>query len=391
MKHPLSREELYKQVWTKPVREIASENGVSDVAFAKMCRKHDIPLPPRGYWARVSAGLKARVEPLPVRGFAMPEIIRAGRTHWDRYSTPSNLEEIDIPPPPEFTESEEELTLRVRKFVGAVSIPRNLDRPHHLIARLLEEDETRRQEQSTAKYVSLSNGPLFDFPFERRRLRLLSGLFAALHRQGINVISRKKDPDDFEVTVGEQTVSIKADHPGINRYGWRYDSDATRPASAPITVEIRHHNSSPVHKRWVDQPNDPVEGHATEIVVSIIVFAELNYRQREIGHHKWLAERKQQLIEERRKRHEEAIRAAEAARVKAEKARVDRLLAEAAAFRQAQDIRAYVDAARQARANVPEEISEQQFGAWAEWANQNADRIDPVLSKAFLKDVDTNL
>lgn len=30
------RDELYQLVWTRPVREIASGHGVSDVAFAKM-------------------------------------------------------------------------------------------------------------------------------------------------------------------------------------------------------------------------------------------------------------------------------------------------------------------------------------------------------------------
>ncbi|MDX8483151.1 hypothetical protein RFN28_32570, partial [Mesorhizobium sp. VK24D] len=292
MSRSFSRQELHQLVWSRPVRAVASEYGISDVAFAKLCRKHNIPLPPRGYWARVEAGYKPRVEPLPVRGFGMPEIIRTGRTYWDRYSAPPNLDEIDIPPPPEFAESEEELTQRVRKLVGAVSIPRNLDRAHHQIARLLQEDESRRQEQLRAKYVSLSNGPLFDFPFERRRLRLLSGLFMAFQRYGMNVIARKKDPDDFEVIVGELAVSLSADHPGISRYGWRHESDANRPASAAMTVEIKSHSTQPTHKKWTDQPNDPVEGQATDIVVSVIVFGELQYRNREIGHHKWLVQRK---------------------------------------------------------------------------------------------------
>ncbi|WP_274627571.1 SH3 domain-containing protein [Arvimicrobium flavum] len=386
MQQSLSREELYQLVWARPVRDIASEHGVSDVGFAKMCRKHSIPLPPRGYWAKVGSGAKASVEPLPVRGFGMPEIVRSGRARWDRYSIPKNLEEMDIPPPPEFTESEEQLSVRVRKLIGTVSIPRDLNRPHHQISRLLKEDEVRRDKQSRAKYLSLSDGPLFDFPFERRRLRLLSGLFIALQREGMSVIARKQDPDDFEVTVGEQTIFIKADHPEPDRYGWRSDRDANRPASAPMTVEISHHRSSPTHKTWSDRPHDPVEGHATDIVVSVIVFAEMNYREGEINHHRWLVQHKQQLIEDRRKRHEEAIRAAAEARVKAEKARVDRLLGEASTFRQAQDIRAYVEAARRASADTADPVPQTKFEAWAQWAHENADRIDPVLSRAFLRD-----
>lgn len=384
---PFHRDELYQLIWSKPVRELASEASVSDVALANMCRKHNIPLPQRGYWAKIAAGSKSRIVPLPPRAFGMPEIIRPGRTHWDRYSTPTDLADMDIPAPPEFSETEDQLTTRVRKLIGTVTIPRNLDRPHHQIGRLLKEDEARRLLQSKARYISFSNGPLFDFPFERRRLRFLSALFTALQHHGMSALSRKKDPDSFEITVGEESVTITADHPGISRYGWRRESDAMRPASTPITVEIRHYGSSEASRKWADQPSDPVEGHATDIVVSIIVLGELGYRQREIGHHDWLVTRKQQIIEGRRKQREEAIRAAAEARVKAEKARVERLLGEASAFRQAQDIRAYVAAVKASNEQAGDPASKDQFEHWERWANDNADRIDPVLSRAFIRNL----
>ena len=52
----LPRSELYELVWTRPVTELAKEFGISDVALAKRCRALNIPLPPRGYWAKVAAG-----------------------------------------------------------------------------------------------------------------------------------------------------------------------------------------------------------------------------------------------------------------------------------------------------------------------------------------------
>jgi hypothetical protein len=52
----LSRHQLYALVWQKPITKLAKEFGMSDVGFAKICRKHGIPLPERGYWARVDAG-----------------------------------------------------------------------------------------------------------------------------------------------------------------------------------------------------------------------------------------------------------------------------------------------------------------------------------------------
>jgi hypothetical protein len=60
-----TRKELYKQVWNTPMRRLAAEYGLSDVGLAKICKKHDIPKPTRGYWAQVKAGRKPTKIPLP--------------------------------------------------------------------------------------------------------------------------------------------------------------------------------------------------------------------------------------------------------------------------------------------------------------------------------------
>lgn len=56
----LSREDLYELVWSKPMVELAADLGLSDVALAKRCRKLRVPVPGRGYWARVAAGQEPR-------------------------------------------------------------------------------------------------------------------------------------------------------------------------------------------------------------------------------------------------------------------------------------------------------------------------------------------
>ena len=50
------REKLYKEVWAEPTSVVSKRYGVSDVALAKACRQLGVPLPPRGYWAKVKAG-----------------------------------------------------------------------------------------------------------------------------------------------------------------------------------------------------------------------------------------------------------------------------------------------------------------------------------------------
>lgn len=69
----LSRQDLYELAWSKPIVELAKDFGLSDVALAKRCRKLGIPIPGRGYWARVAAGQTPRQPPLKKREEQWPD------------------------------------------------------------------------------------------------------------------------------------------------------------------------------------------------------------------------------------------------------------------------------------------------------------------------------
>ncbi len=61
----MTRSELHKLVWSRPLRDIAKDFGISDVGLAKLCVRHNIPRPPQGHWARLRAGHDVKVTPLP--------------------------------------------------------------------------------------------------------------------------------------------------------------------------------------------------------------------------------------------------------------------------------------------------------------------------------------
>lgn len=54
-----SRKQLFDLVWSKPMTTVSSEVGLTDRGLAKICSRHKIPVPPRGYWAKVHAGAPA--------------------------------------------------------------------------------------------------------------------------------------------------------------------------------------------------------------------------------------------------------------------------------------------------------------------------------------------
>ena len=105
-------------VWAKPITRLAREFGLSDVGLAKMCRKHNIPLPERGYWAKLAAGKQVRKIPLP---------------------DPKNDQAIEIqerkPVPAEEKAAEMEVRKRERlriETIGAIEVPAVLESPHRL-------------------------------------------------------------------------------------------------------------------------------------------------------------------------------------------------------------------------------------------------------------------
>jgi hypothetical protein len=61
----LTREELHELVWDRPMTKLAAEFRLSDVALHKICRKHDVPTPAAGYWAKKAHGKPVATTPLP--------------------------------------------------------------------------------------------------------------------------------------------------------------------------------------------------------------------------------------------------------------------------------------------------------------------------------------
>lgn len=57
---------------------VAQRHGLSDVGLRKICVKLDVPVPPRGYWARLTAGQKLLKKSLP-ESDANPTFTRAIR------------------------------------------------------------------------------------------------------------------------------------------------------------------------------------------------------------------------------------------------------------------------------------------------------------------------
>lgn len=364
MPHRLSRQEIFELVWSQPIKQLAEKFGLSDVAIAKKCRHAAVPLPQRGYWAKCQAGKRTTQPALPPRPPGLSDTIVLGSSRYYWVDTLTEAEILGpVPPAPVFPE-------RISAVIGKVPVPRSFVKAHRLIARLLEEDERRREKQRSTPYPSSWDNPLFDSPFERRRFYILNALFIAMERASCKPDIRGKEARELSVTVGSSHVNFTLDRPAVHRPRLPKSSDRQKDI---LRLEIRrgYHNDN-ARAAWQDADNSPLESNIQNIAIGIVVTGEEQYRESAIHSHKWRIERKAQLEEEARRSKREAEEKERRRQAKIEGDRIDRLLAEATALRQANEIRTYVGAV--CAAKTAPGISENELEAWADWALVQADR-----------------
>lgn len=368
MAHTLTRQELYEMVWAEPKTSLAKKFGVSDVWLSKICRAATVPIPPRGYWAKIAAGKISPRIALPARDLGQTERVRIKP---DRYVDQADDESAELPPPPTFSDDIEEVTAKARKLLGRLTVVKSLDSPHHLIAELLDADEQRRREAEGKTYVW--DKPIFDEPTARRRLKILNALYLILTRGGFQPTLRGKAAENPGVTVGNFHVSFKLEKV---HQGTRFAKTSPGRPKEPLRLEISNRTRSPSFPTsvWQDTKTSALEQQLPEIALSIVVAGEMLYRGDVLWRYKWQVQRRQEKEERIRAEQERISREAEELRL-AEIQRCRQGLVNTVESRMlAQNIRNFI-------ADVETmDLTEcgDDFLRWRTWATSEANRLDPL-------------
>ncbi|WP_407116127.1 hypothetical protein [Bradyrhizobium sp. LMG 9283] len=382
MDSEFTRKELYDLVWSQPMRTVAASLGISDVALAKHCKKADIPVPERGYWARKQAGKQPIQIALPPRFPGASD--RIGESAGSNYGGPDwaeKFKEVAIPPIPTFDEDMPSVEQRARKLVGQLRCRRSFEPAHPLVAKLLAHDDERRKD--FAKWHSDYYAPKYDTGIERRRLLVINALFLAAARIGCRPsMSTSKygqaaaSERDITITIGRSHV-----HFTIEPIKSRKEGQKERLRLAFGAARDRAN----ANKFWEDGGESSLEDQLAEVLVEMLVSAEASYRNGLVRHREWIISRKADAEAELKRRQDEAERKARELKERLERERIRRLLSQAKALDWANQIRTYVESARLRIAEIA--MTEAEFENWASWALQEADRIDPlkngVISQAL--------
>ena len=106
-------------------------------------------------------------------------------------------------------------------------------------------------------------------------------------------------------------------------------------------------------KFWEDSDGCRLEDHLTDILVEMLIEAEISYRNSLVRNREWIIERKAAAEAEIKRRKEEAERKAHELQERLARERITRLLAQAKSLDRANRIRAYVETTLLRAAELP--------------------------------------
>ena len=364
-----TRQELHDLVWSGPMRDAGKKLGLSDNGLRKHCVKAFVPLPPQGHWNKVHAGQKVKTTPLPIRPPGVSDEITIGA--WDYRECNKRLMEAE-PVAPVFEEPIEILRERVARNLGVVVASKHLSPPHAAFRRQVE-DDARRATQSTW-YSSLFNDPL-----EKRRLRMLQGLFYGLSRLDCSVTVQGRETRTIYISVGQQSVSLALDRAATRKR----TADGKDVERLKFSI-LRGVGSETERISWTDTEEQPLEARLSTIAVEIIVAGEMQYREHQVWVYEEAIRRREEMNQEAIRRQIEQEKAERERLLKLEAARLKRLTDSAENYHRAETIRAFVASV----ISVSKEGADPTLiGLWKEWALLQAHQLDPIATGRIWDDV----
>lgn len=392
----LTREQLYERVWSQPTIKIAAELGLSDVAVKKMCRRMNVPTPPRGYWARLTAGQKLHKPALPKEAGITPVRIDTARNAQRR-------EEAD-------------------RLATAQALMTPLELPEHLtIAQLHLQARAVHAALKKAKpdHHGRVETPIGDFPDVEvgvasidRVCRALHVIFSELESRGVSLkqvsvhdrprLGFVRGTDEAAFLIEEPIATLKREPtPEERRRPSReWKTETTQPSGLfkviGFTISTSPYNPS---YRWTQRafhrnegPRRPIGTLLQEVVDRIWEHFVQQDQVREQKKKEAAAEAERQKAEAERKRLAAEARAAETARRKEEErqeqhrqkltalaaARVENALRAAEWWRLHQVLLAYAsECERHWQTRQPASALTEDQTQWLAWLRREAQAMSP--------------
>jgi hypothetical protein len=350
----LSRQELYSQVWAEPMIKVAQKYGISDVGLAKICRRNNVPVPPRGHWARKHAGYKVEIIPLP----------RQNKDFKITINPPPVTNKVSLPA--ERSKAREAIQKKL-------TVPETLQDPHLFVAKTATVLSKRKPGENVhiqAGSASVLNIKVSPEQLDRA-LRILDAVIKGIESQGLEILI---SDSGTSVMVEEIQVffSLTEELEAKPREPTKWERDIGRTEvytyvpSGNLLLSIDQPEVTGARKNWRDGKK-PLESNLAHFVVRLIEYGALAKKQEEERQ-----ERQRRWEEQRRQEAERQRRAWE------EKEKFSKLMTIIQNWQQSEQIRQFADAVEKKLRENPDFTVDEE---WLAWVRKQADRIDPLLPK----------
>jgi hypothetical protein len=370
----LTRQELFRLVWSKPATHVAKDFGVPPAVVLKACKILNVPRPTTGHWVRVEHGQSPPPPPLPSPAPKMPTSVMLSDLMTRRPRAAKTA------PPSE----------------ALHSVPQEEPIKWHLVAQ-----KTRaafRGGTLDHKYGTLQPKP--DHPYVwmsvtrgtlDRCLLMLNRLAVLLEATGFSFVMPAKAGERinlvytatgteldffFKEDVERYERELKPEEKGKdplfiwNRWLYR--------ATGRLRLIISEYHPEGARKSWGDGKNTKLEDKLADAVPDFVICAQ--------GKHAF----KLEMEEQHRRWEEEArLRREEESRAQKEKDRRDALFGAAKRWRDADTLQAFRSAceARWRSATADGTLTKPQAD-WLSWVDEVIRDMNP-LTAGFLRQLET--
>lgn len=366
-----TREALYELVWQEPPSKLARRFGLSDVGFAKVCRRLQVPLPGRGYWQRRAAGQRMAYPALPA--------YRGTEPAWVELNVLSDEEMANT------AESARADDFKAERAAGVnVEVPATVEQLSKQGARTLTRLRKTRVGERALATVHGNGVYAISASHEQaeRACRLMDALVLACKAQGMKVNCSRQPQERMLIIVPGESFGIRLDERVTRSDRELTDAERRERAKHPDRWYRHDYVFTPIgdlslrivdapygtRSEWKDGKRKRLEERLGEIVAALPALAELVQQRR--------AEREAQKRRWEEEQHRRHLLRQE---IEAEEKRVGALYAQADAWHKSRLLRRYIAAVRRkeeaAGASI---ITESAIGRWLEWAAEQADRLDPT-------------
>lgn len=354
----LTREALYGEVWSEPIVHVASRLGLSGRGLGKLCARHQIPVPPRGWWAKKQHGHRVRQTPLPEIS-AKEQIVFEPTETVDK---PEDPLEISREKTPEWRiEAPEDLAIShplVKRAAAAIRTASRGASKNRIV---------RWQDRYQAKLVKPGAGHL-DIAVSKasvpRASRILQALLAAFDRRGFAVRVTEKNEtfvtvlgEAFQIALVERLKQVTVKH----TYGTRVDLEPS--GRLMLRIGSSYHNAG-----VSDSASRRIEDSLNRFVVNLVRRALEAKRGRALH-----AERQERwVIQDEKNRLAQQERDTEVVRRR-------RLRTAAVRWARHQRNVEFVDAVERRLRDGSIRLEERENAErWLSWASERLKEVDPV-------------